>query len=63
MRCPYQTIITHKPEYTCGYGKHFAEDIMEFNECLKSECPFYYTTGGGLKIVEHCRRAESEGKE
>lgn len=61
MKCPYQIKTIYKPEYTEGYIKHFAEDITEFCECLKNECPLYYTTGG--KIVEHCRRAESEGEE
>ncbi len=62
MKCPYRIRMIHKPEYRCGYGKHFAEDITEFNECLKSECPFYYTSWAH-ETVEHCRRAESEGKE
>lgn len=43
MKCPYQIKLIHKPEYTDGYIKHFAEDITEFCECVKSECPFFYT--------------------
>ena len=62
MKCPYRTRVIHKPEYTEGYIKHFAEDITEFCECLKSECPFYCTYWAH-EIVEHCRRAEMEGKE
>lgn len=62
MKCPYQTRIIHKPEYTEGYVRNFAEDITEFCECIKSECPFYYTLGM-YKTEEHCRRAESEDEE
>ena len=58
MKCPYQIKTIHKPEYKEGYIRHFAEDITEFCECLKSECPFYYTVH---REHEHCRRAESEG--
>lgn len=43
MKCPYQTKVIHKPEYTEEYIKNFAEDITEFCECVKRECPFYYT--------------------
>lgn len=60
MKCPYQTKVIHKPEYTDEYVKHFAEDITKFCECVKSECPFYYTTRE-YETVEHCCRAESEG--
>jgi hypothetical protein len=65
MKCPYQTKVIHRTEYTEGYVTHFAQDITEFGKCLKSECPFYDTdkfpaTG---QIKEHCRRAESEAKE
>ena len=60
MKCPYQTKVIHKPEHIVGYTKSFAEDITKFCECVKSECPFYYTTYG---TVEHCIRAESEDKE
>ena len=62
MKCPYQTITTHKPEYTDGYVKHFAKDTVEFGDCIKNECPFYYTTWVHKK-VEHCSKAESGGKE
>ena len=58
MKCPYQTKVIHKPEYTEGYVRNFAEDITKFCECVKSECPFYYTT----HVKEHCRKAESEDK-
>lgn len=62
MKCPYQTIVSHKSVYTEGYVKHFAEDITEFSECIKNKCPFYYTTEykPAMHIIEHCRRAESE---
>ncbi len=64
MRCPYQTITTHKPEYTDRDGEHCAKDIVEFGNCLKSECPFYYTSlDWELNSWEHCRRTEGEGKE
>ena len=59
MKCPYQTKVIHKPEDTEGYIKKFAEDITEFCECVKSECPFYYISGA---LIEHCRRAEIEVK-
>lgn len=64
MKCPYQTRVIHKPEYTDGYVRNFAEDITEFSDCVKTECPFFYTTEYKLlsvrKITEHCRKAESE---
>ena len=59
MKCPYQTKVIHKPEYIEGDFKYIAEDITKFGECVKSECPFYYTSWEH-KIVERCRRAESE---
>lgn len=64
MKCPYQTKVIHKPEDTEGYIKSFAEDITEFCECVKRECPFYYTTEykPASLVKEHCRRAESEDK-
>lgn len=63
MKCPYQTITTHKPECTDGYVNQFAQDIVEFGNCLKGECPFYYTSmDWQLNIWEHCHKAESESK-
>jgi hypothetical protein len=64
MKCPYQTKVIHKPEYTEGYEIKFAMDITEFGECVKSECPFYHTTEykPTRHIKEHCRKAESEGE-
>lgn len=62
MKCPYQTKVIHVPEYTEGYVTHYAKTITEFGECVKSECPFYYTNKT-VGQVEHCRRAESEDKE
>lgn len=61
MKCPYQTKVIHKPEYTDGYVKHFAEDITVFCECIKSECLFYYLSGVH-QTIEHCRKVESEDK-
>lgn len=58
MKCPYRTKVIHKPENTDGYGQNFAEDITEFMECIKSECPFYYTTMYGN--MDNCSRAEKE---
>lgn len=65
MKCPYQKRVIHKPEYTEGYVRHFAEDITEFGDCVMTECPFYYTIEHSLvrEITEHCRKAESEDKE
>jgi len=62
MKCPYQTRVIHKPEYTEGYVKNFAEDITEFGDCLETECPFYYAIEykTARQIIEHCRKAESE---
>lgn len=64
MKCPYQTRVIHKPEYTEGYVRNFAEDITEFTDCVETECPFYYTTEykPARKITEHCRKVESEDK-
>ena len=52
MKCPYQTKVIHKTVPV--------EDITAFCECVKSECPFYYTTYYATEITEHCRRAERE---
>ena len=62
MKCPYQTTVIHQSEYTEGYVTHFARDITEFSDCMKSECPFYYTIKNNItgKTIEHCRRAENE---
>lgn len=63
MKCPYQTRVIHKPEYTEGYVvENFAEDVTEFGDCVKTECPFYYTTEykPTRRVKEHCRKAEVE---
>lgn len=62
MKCPYQTKVIHIPEYPDGY----AQDVTQFCECVKSECPFYYTSWPAYSttaatVEEHCRRAEREG--
>lgn len=64
MKCPYQTRVIHKPEYTEGYVRNFAEDITEFSDCVKNECPFYSIKeySPARRITEHCLRAESEEK-
>lgn len=64
MKCPYQTKVIHRTEYTEGYVTHFAEDITHFGECLKSECPFYYTKKYNERnTTEHCHKAEREVNE
>lgn len=65
MKCPYQTRVIHKPEYTEGYVKNFAEDITMFADCVKTECPFYYTTEykPARHVKEHCRKTEREASE
>lgn len=60
MKCPYRTKVIHKPEDTEGYVKNFAEDVTEFCDCIKSECPFYFTTLAH-EMIERCGRAEKEG--
>ena len=65
MKCPYQTRVIHKPEYTKGYMKSAAEDITIFCECLQCECPYYYFKTGyspSAHIEEHCKKAEREVK-
>lgn len=52
MKCPYQVKTIHKREYPNN-----DEDITEFCECIKTECPFYFVIR-----KEHCRRAEKEKK-
>ena len=56
MKCPYQTVVIHQPEYTEGDTTHFAKDTTIFGECVYRECPLYD------KITLTCRRAESEDK-
>lgn len=56
MKCPYQTVVIHMPQYERKYSIVPAKDITTFCGCVKRECPFYYTDGS----TEHCRRAESE---
>lgn len=58
MKCPYQTITIHKS--TENYGEYITQDIITFNECLKKECPFYYTAARDGELVSHCSRTESE---
>lgn len=56
MRCPYQLRVIHQPGYDKGYERQFAEDITEFGECIKNECPFYYMEKG----AEKCYRVKAE---
>jgi hypothetical protein len=63
MKCPYQTVIIHAPETF----DHYARESVTFSDCVKNECPFYYTKEHYKQdimthITEHCRRAESEEK-
>ena len=62
MKCPYQTRVIHRPEHREGNVIYFAEDITKFCECVKSKCPFYYTTeyNPATKITKYCRRVERE---
>ena len=61
MKCPYQTREIHKPEYINDQERHYKEDITEFGDCVKTECPFYYTIEIEYKVFkEHCGRAERE---
>jgi len=63
MKCPYQTITKHIPEYEIGSAIIYAQDRTEFGECWEKECPFYYTTEykPANEIYEHCRRVEFTG--
>ena len=63
MKCPYQTITKHIPEHEIVFEKVYAQDITEFGECWKNDCPFYYTTeyNPARIIYEHCRRTEQNG--
>lgn len=63
MKCPYQKKVIHKPVITDD-GIKCSEDITEFCECLRLECPFYYTNEyKSVRIItEHCRRVDSEVK-
>ena len=56
MKCPYQRIITHRCETMGALGK----DEIKFNECLGSECPFYYINDITKTKSEGCRKAEKE---
>lgn len=61
MKCPYQTRVIHKPEYTENYKKHYAMDITEFGDCIEEECPYYrYRINFDASRSERCLRAESE---
>ena len=62
MKCPYQTRVIHKPEYISGDSIYRAEDMTEFGDCIKTECPFYYTIEHSVSrtTTEHCARAERE---
>lgn len=65
MKCPYQKKVTYRPPHIDNDGffmLEYAEDITEFGECLRSECPFYQRIEykQAKRIIETCRRAESE---
>lgn len=61
MKCPYQTEVIHKPEYTANYITYYAKDITQFGDCVKEECPFYhYRINSDASRREYCFKAESE---
>ena len=63
MKCPYQKKVIHKPVITEN-DVICSEDIAEFCECMRAECPFYYTTEYTInrRVVEHCHRVDREVK-
>lgn len=67
MKCPYQTKTIHIPETKniTGITEQYAQDITSFCDCLKNECPFYYTTEykPARIIKEHCKRGNKEKKQ
>ena len=42
MKCPYQSVTIHKPEQKNEYVTEYAQDIVEFGDCMGIVCPFYY---------------------
>ena len=62
MKCPFQMMVIHKPEYTQNYVRHYAMDINQFGDCVKEECPYYrYRINSDASRTEYCLKAESEG--
>ena len=64
MKCPYQTITTHKEEKDEN-GKIYYQRIIEFHECLGQDCPFYHSRkerDSNYQWVERvqCKRADNE---
>lgn len=65
MKCPYMKKVVHKCyDFSINSIIH-SEDIPEFCDCIKTECPFYYTTEYRptkyiLRIKEKCRKVENE---
>lgn len=61
MKCPYQKKIIHKPAITKD-GVKCSEDIAEFCDCMRLDCPFYYTKEytATRRVTEHCRRVDRE---
>ena len=55
MKCPFRITVVHKPEYSANYTKHFAEDKAIFEDCYKTECPFYFYVN---ETYGSCKRAE-----
>ena len=60
MKCPYQSVTIHKPEQKNEYVTEYAQDIVEFGDCMGIVCPFYYISHENEKKIEHCHRVESE---
>ena len=61
MKCPYQTEVIHKPEYTENYIMQYATDVTQFGDCVGEECPYYrYKINFYASRTERCLKAESE---
>ena len=45
MKCPYRKSVIHKPPYIAGNTQYCAEDIENFEECYRDECPYYIAVG------------------
>ena len=56
MKCPFRKIIKHEEKY----ANRSAEDIEEFAECYKEECPFYEEWWNGKEYAPTCAMAGIE---
>jgi hypothetical protein len=59
MKCPYRKKVIHKDKRHEMYTIKYAQDIEEFCECDKEECPFYRSEKDGYS-GENCSRADAE---